>query len=138
MTIDAQAGALALIPSDAAGEESPALSVLRLANDADPLQAVLAGVDRIELHFPAFTDGRAFSQAWLLRRRRGFRGDIRATGEVLVDQLQQMARCGFSSAVLAPGQDPEVGRRQLVRYQGFYQGDVATVRPRFRHAGERA
>jgi len=138
MIIDFQASALALIPSDAVADESPALSVLRLANDADPLQPVLAGVDRIELHFPAFTDGRAFSQAWLLRRRRGFRGDIRATGEVLVDQLQQMARCGFSSAVLAPGQDMKVGRRQLVRYQGFYQGDVATVRPRFRHAGERA
>ena len=57
-------------------------------------------MERIELHFPKFTDGRAFSQAFLLRRRLGFKGDIRATGDVLIDQLVQMQRTGFSSAVL--------------------------------------
>ena len=73
---------------------------LQLANDADPLTQQLDGVHTIELHFPNFTDGRAFSQALMLRKRCGFAGDIRATGDVLVDQLSQMQRCGFSSAVL--------------------------------------
>jgi uncharacterized protein (DUF934 family) len=41
----------------------------------------------VELHFPKFTDGRAYSQAFLLRRRLGFSGEIRAIGDVLVDQL---------------------------------------------------
>ena len=66
----------------------------------------LDGVERIDLHFPKFTDGRAFSQAFLLRRRLGFQGDIRATGDVLIDQLVQMQRTGFSSAVLREGKDP--------------------------------
>src|SRR6218665_3002080 len=57
-----------------------------LANDANALALPLDGVERVDLHFPSFTDGRAFSQAYLLRRRRGFRGEIRATGEVLIDQ----------------------------------------------------
>ena len=58
----------------------------------------LDGVERIDLHFPKFTDGRAFSQAFLLRRRLGFKGEIRATGDVLIDQLVQMQRTGFDSA----------------------------------------
>ena len=70
-----------------------------LANDADALALPLDGVERVDLHFPNFTDGRAFSQAFLLRRRRGYQGDIRATGDVLIDQLVQMQRTGFSSAV---------------------------------------
>jgi uncharacterized protein (DUF934 family) len=76
--------------------------VLQLANDADPLaiEVCLADIERIDLNFPKFTDGRAYSQAFLLRRRLGFTGDIRATGDVLIDQLVQMERTGFSSAVL--------------------------------------
>ncbi|HWI80396.1 DUF934 domain-containing protein [Ramlibacter sp.] len=106
-------------------------TVLRLGNDADPLGAELAGVQRIELHFPKFSDGRAFSQALLLRRRRGFRGDIRATGDVLVDQLVQMQRSGFSSAVLRADQNVDFVPRQFDRYPAFYQGDAQDGRPRF-------
>jgi uncharacterized protein (DUF934 family) len=106
-------------------------AVLRLDNDADPLAVPLHGVERIELQFPKFTDGRAFSQAFLLRRRRGFKGDIRATGDVLVDQLLQMQRSGFSSAVLRPDQDARHAQRQLERYGAFYQGDAVVTGPRF-------
>jgi len=105
--------------------------VLRIDNGADPLQVPLEGVQRIELHFPKFTDGRAFSQALLLRRRRGFTGDIRATGDVLVDQLVQMQRSGFSSAVLRADQDVAHARRQFERYPAFYQGDAVDPRPLF-------
>lgn len=98
--------------------------VLTLTNDADPLTPDLQGVHRIDLHFPKFSDGRAFSQARLLRQRRGFTGEIRATGDVLVDQLQQMQRSGFSQAVLRADQSVAHGERQLARFATFYQGDA--------------
>jgi uncharacterized protein (DUF934 family) len=113
----------------------PEANVLRLGNDADPLTISLEGVDRIELDFPKFTDGRAFSQAWLIRRRRRFNGDIRATGDVLIDQLVQMQRTGFSSAVLKEGKDPADAARQFERYAAYYQGDVQEQRPLFARFG---
>lgn len=107
--------------------------VVQLPNDADPL-TLKDGIDsitRIELHFPHFTDGRAYSQAYLLRRRLGFKGDLRATGDVLIDQLLQMERTGFSSAVLKEGLSPADAQRQLDRFPAFYQGDLAHGAPRF-------
>ena len=104
--------------------------VLQLANDVDALSVPLEGVQRIDLAFPNFTDGRAFSQAYLLRRRRGFAGDIRAIGDVLIDQLVQMHRTGFSSAVLKEGVDAADAARQFERFAGFYQGDVE-AKPHF-------
>ena len=110
-------------------------NVIELANDADPLLLTLAGVDRIDLSFPKFTDGRAFSQAFLLRRRLDFKGEIRATGDVLVDQLAQMERSGFDVAVLRADQDMDVARRVLADYPGYgvgkYQGDAVDIRPHF-------
>jgi uncharacterized protein (DUF934 family) len=100
--------------------------VLRLPNDADLSGLDLQGVARIELDIPKFTDGRAFSQAHVLRRR-GFAGDIRATGDVLIDQLLQLQRSGFTSAVLREGQDAVHGARLLAHYSGFYQGDVQNL-----------
>ena len=108
--------------------------VLTLANDVDVSAVALEGVTRIDLHFPNFADGRAFSQAFLLRRRRGYTGEIRATGDVLIDQLVQMQRTGFTSAVLRADQDPTHAARQFARYARYYQGDAVTVQPRFREA----
>ena len=102
-----------------------------LANDADPLALPLDGVTRIDLNFPQFTDGRAFSQAYLLRRRRGFKGEIRATGDVLIDQLVQMERTGFSTAVLKQGLGTADAQRQFDRFKGFYQADATEHRPHF-------
>ncbi|MFT3666305.1 DUF934 domain-containing protein [Piscinibacter sp.] len=117
-------------PADAAG-----LKILQIANDAEvaelAAQGALDGVDRIELHFPKFTDGRAYSQAVLLRRRYRFRGDLRATGDVLIDLLVHMHRSGFSSAVLAEGVNAAAAERQFARYAAFYQGDVNEPRPLF-------
>jgi uncharacterized protein (DUF934 family) len=109
----------------------PQGQLLTLTNDADPLQQSLQDVQTIELHFPKFTDGRAFSQALMLRRRCGFEGEIRATGDVLVDQLSQMQRCGFSSAVLRADQDIAKGRELLSHFSAFYQGDVTQPQPLF-------
>jgi len=107
--------------------------VLQLANDADPLaiEVCLEDIERIDLNFPKFTDGRAYSQAFLLRRRLGFKGDIRATGDVLIDQLVQMERTGFSSAVLKEGVDASDAQRQFDRFAAFYQGDAVKTAPHF-------
>ena len=105
--------------------------VLELGNEADPRTLDLDSVARIDLHFPKFTDGRAYSQAFLLRRRLGFQGELRATGDVLIDQLVQMQRSGFDSAVLRNDQDTAHAKRQFDRFAAFYQGDAVTVQPHF-------
>lgn len=106
-----------------------------LANDLDPRELNLAGVERIELNFPKFSDGRAFSQAFLLSRRLHFTGDIRATGDVTADQLAQMQRSGFTSAVLRADQDLALAEQVLAAYPGFgmgaYQGDAVQASPHF-------
>ena len=109
-------------------------TVLQLPNDADPLaiEVCLNDVERIDLDFPKFTDGRAYSQAYLLRRRLGYKGDIRATGDVLIDQLVQMQRTGFSSAVLKEGVDASAAQRQFDRFAAFYQGDAIQATPIFK------
>ena len=76
--------------------ETPALT---LANTDDVLTLGdrLHGVKLVVLNFPKFTDGRAYSQARLLRERLGYQGGLRATGAVFLDQLPFLLRCGFDS-----------------------------------------
>ena len=113
-------------PSDA--------SVISLSNDADPRNLSLNGVKRINLHFPKFTDGRAYSQAFLLRRRLNFQGEIRATGDVLIDQLVAMSRTGFDVAVLRDGLDATAAQLQFDRFPAFYQGSAVDTQPLFAKA----
>ena len=124
-----------IIANNALPISAEAEKTLQIANDADLAQlaasGALEGVARIVLQFPKFTDGRAYSQALLLRRRYQFTGDIRATGDVLIDQLVHMHRSGFSSAVLAEGVDAAAAERQFARFSAFYQGDVLEPRPLF-------
>ncbi|BCN38549.1 hypothetical protein ALDI51_18680 [Alicycliphilus denitrificans] len=124
-----------IIAADAVPESAGTEKTLQIPNDADLAELVasgaLEGVQRVELQFPKFTDGRAYSQALLLRRRYRFAGDIRATGDVLIDQLVHMHRSGFTSAVLAPGVNADAAQRQFDRYSAFYQGDVLEPRPLF-------
>lgn len=104
---------------------------ISLANDVDPRTLDLTGVTRIDLQFPKFTDGRAYSQAFLLRRRLGFSGELRATGDVLIDQLVQMQRTGFDVAVLKQGVDASAAQRQFDRFTDFYQGSAVVTHPHF-------
>lgn len=107
---------------------------IELSNDADPRTLNLENIHRIDLHFPKFSDGRAFSQAFLLRRRLGFKGEIRATGDVLIDQLVQMQRSGFDAAVLREDQNPAYAQCQFDRFAAFYQGDAVSTHPKFNPA----
>ena len=111
-----------LVNANKASDGEVSSDTLALANDGDAQALSLEGLARIDLHFPKFTDGRAFSQAFVLRRR-GFKGDIRAHGDVLIDQLMQMQRSGFSSALLRADQNAEHGKKLLSQYSAFYQGD---------------
>lgn len=83
-------------------------------------QAILA-LPLIALNFPAFTDGRAYSQARLLRERLNYPGIIRACGEVLHDQLFFMRRCGFDSFEWPGNLDEAASPRALEAFSTAYQ-----------------
>ena len=121
-----------------AKEQNNSSKGIKIANSDDPREVSLTGVDSIELEFPRFTDGRAFSQAFLLSRRLGFKGEIVATGDVLIDQLAQMQRNGFTCAVLRDDQPLDVAERVLAAYPGHkvgaYQGDAVHAAPHFAHS----
>jgi uncharacterized protein (DUF934 family) len=91
---------------------------LRLPNDVPPLELArdIGRFDMIALAFPRFTDGRAYSQARLLRSRLSFRGELRATGNVLRDQLMFMRRCGIDTFEL---RDPAVASDWIAALQEF-------------------
>ena len=75
----------------------------------------------VALKFPKWVDGRAYSQAVVLRGRMKFGGEIIATGEVMLDMLPLLRRCGFDAAQLAGGQDPAAADRALGFFPGHYQ-----------------
>jgi uncharacterized protein (DUF934 family) len=110
-------------------------------NDADieDLAEDLPRIALVALHFPKWTDGRAYTQARLLRARYRYAGAVRATGEVLVDMMPLMARTGFDQVVLRPSEDREAAERALRFFPGHYQADVQQHRPLFAlPAGEAA
>jgi uncharacterized protein (DUF934 family) len=104
-----------------------------LPNGADvgELLADLPRLALLVLQFPKWTDGRAYSQARLLRGRHGFPGDLRASGEVLVDMLPLLQRTGFSSVQLRADQRIDHARRALRFFDGHYQGDLVEPQPFF-------
>lgn len=102
-------------------------------NDADieTLADDVARLALVVLQFPKWTDGRAYSQARLLRNRLRYRGELRARGEVLVDMLPLLARTGFDAAELRADQNPAHARRALDFFGSHYQGDAAQPLPLF-------
>ena len=105
--------------------------------DVDDLVPYLDRLAVIALVFPTFRDGRAYSQARLLRSRFRFSGEVRATGEVLVDMLPLLARTGFDAVALRADHSKEIAERALSFFaDGHYQGDVIEPLPRFRRGGE--
>ena len=96
---------------------------LRLPNDVAPMSLAqdIERFDLIALSFPRFTDGRAYSQARLLRGRFGYRGELRASGDVLRDQLLFMKRCGFDAFELGERAMVEDWPAALRDFDLFYQ-----------------
>jgi uncharacterized protein (DUF934 family) len=100
--------------------------------DVEDLAADLPRLALVALEFPKWVDGRAYSQAHVLRARLGYRGEIRATGEVLVDMMPLLQRCGFDAVVLREGERQASAERALGFFPaGHYQGDVLQPRPHF-------
>lgn len=111
---------------------------VRLASH-ERAEAIAADLDRlglVALEFPGFRDGRAYSTARVLRERYGYRGELRAVGNVLRDQLAFMQRCGFNAFAIA---DPEAlahYRAALAEISVVYQatGDGRVPVTRLRRA----
>lgn len=108
------------VPNDAAIED--------LAEDLASQRVEIA---LVALHFPKWVDGRAYSQARLLRSRYRYTGEVRATGEVLVDMLPLLARTGFDAALLRADQSIDAAERALGFFPAHYQADVHEHRPLF-------
>lgn len=105
-----------------------------LEPDAEPAELGndMHALPLIAVRFPKFTDGRGYSIAVLLRRRHGYRGELRAFGDVGRDQLFYQRRCGFDSFSLAPHRDPEAALAGLETFSVRYQGSVDDPLPLFR------
>ena len=89
--------------------------------DVDDLVPRLGRLAVVALVFPTFRDGRAYSQARLLRERHFYRGELRATGQVLRDQFLFMLRAGFDSFEVKKQSDAEAFANTVKRYSVFYQ-----------------
>ena len=106
---------------DAFLDQSNATAV-RLESDEDA-RKLLPFLDRlalIEVAFPAFRDGRGYSAGRILREA-GYTGELRAAGDVLVDQILPMRRCGFDAFAPDKPLDPAAVERVLDRYSNVYQ-----------------
>lgn len=93
------------------------------------IEAMLPRLELVVLNFAAFADGRAYSQARLLRERFSFQGDIRAQGEVLRDQLAFMQRCGISQFRLADSEDVDLALSAFTDISKTYQPELRQAVP---------
>ena len=96
------------------------------------LEDDLGALPLVAIHFPAFKDGRGYSYARELRTRYNFKGEGRATGDVLRDQLFYMTRCGFNAFEVREDRSIEEALQGLKDFSVTYQGDVNEQRPLYR------
>jgi uncharacterized protein (DUF934 family) len=106
---------------------------LRLAPAEDPAEIVpvLRHLYLVALEFPKFRDGRSYSSARILRERLGWHGQLRAVGDVLLEQAPQMIRCGFDAFQPVDGSSPEAWTRAGARFAHVYQRASDAREPAF-------
>ncbi|MDP3905753.1 DUF934 domain-containing protein [Novosphingobium sp.] len=122
---------------DAFGDQTNAAAVrLEPGDDARDLLPHLARIKLVEVNFPVFGDGRGYSSARILREA-GYTGELRAVGELLVDQLAYMRRCGFDAFAPDSALDPADAKAAFDRYGEVYQPTTDGRAPIWakRHAG---
>ena len=134
---------------DDAAHEEPAVSLTAFLDQSnatavrieagEDVRQLLPHLDRlalIEISFPAFGDGRGYSAARILREE-GYRSELRAEGDVLVDQIAYMRRCGFDSFAPSDPIDGDALERAMDRYDHVYQKTVDGRAPiwALRHGG---
>jgi len=105
-----------------------------LAGTDDPAKIApfLRSLPMVAVDFPKFTDGRGYSVAYLLRSRFGYRGELRAIGDVLPDQLFYMKRVGFDAFAVRADKDIRQALRSLQPFTDAYQGSWDNAIPAFR------
>lgn len=136
-TVPTDAGALGPVPAEVSSNgarEAEACEVLRLEAADEPASIAhrLGAASRVEVNFPSFTDGRGYSTARLLRERFGYRGELRAVGDVQRDQLFNLARCGFDAFMLRKDEDAAGALAALEDFSEAYQSSVERPLPLFR------
>jgi uncharacterized protein (DUF934 family) len=120
-------------------QEHADATALRISNDTSlaDIKCDIHGFSIIILVFPAFKDGRAYSQARLLRERYGYAGEIRARGDILRDQLLFMMRCGFDAFEFS-GADINGANEALKEFSFAYQLGSDSLAPIWRQRLDRA
>ena len=117
---------------DAWSVDVPVGVLLPNTADVEALAADLPRIALVALEFPKWVDGRAYSQAHVLRARLRYAGEVRATGEVVVDMMPLLQRSGFDAVVLREGERQSSAERALGFFPaGHYQGDVLQPVPLF-------
>jgi len=101
-------------------DQTPAL----IADDLD-------GLPLVAIDFPIFTDGRGFSYGRALREHYGYKGEVRAIGEFIRDQLYYLSRCGFDAYALTTS-DPHAALASFNDFSDGYQGSISQPQPFFR------
>jgi uncharacterized protein (DUF934 family) len=106
---------------------------VRLAADDEPESLILdlPHLEIVALTFPKYRDGRAYSAARILRERLGFRGELRAVGDVLLEMGHLLVRCGFDAVEPADNATPEQWTRVAHRYRHVYQRAADKREPAF-------
>ena len=113
---------------------APEAPALRLEPTDDPAGFAerLGAAARVEVNFPKFSDGRGYSIARLLRERHGYRGELRAVGDIQRDQLFYLSRVGFDAFQLREGEDADEALAALRDFSEAYQASVERPQPLFR------
>ena len=106
--------------------------ILQPEDDPLVLADVLPSLALICVNFPSFTDGRGYSIARLIRERLGWKGELRAVGDIQRDQIPYLSRVGFNAFALKPGQDVEAVLGAFNDFSEAYQADADQPLPLFR------
>ena len=104
------------------------------ADDLSDVAQQFAAWPLVAIDFPKFTDGRGYSIAWRVRNHYKYNGELRAVGNVLVDQLFFMLRVGFDTLALDPKVVGATAKRNLAPFPDVYQGSTDNPAPLFRRA----
>ncbi|MEM1051652.1 MAG: DUF934 domain-containing protein [Pseudomonadota bacterium] len=126
----------ATVTVDAILEQTNATAVrIEPGDDARVLLPFLDRLALIEVNFPAFGDGRGYSSARILREA-GFSGELRAVGDVGIDQLSHMRRCGFDAFAPQKPLNQEDAKRAFATWENVYQASIDRRRtiPQIRHS----
>ncbi len=106
--------------------------LLESDTNIDEIAEQLLAIKLIAINFPVFTDGRGYSIARSLREHYNYKGEIRAVGDVMQDQLYYMRRCGFNSFMLKQGRSLSLAVKALFPFKESYQAAIDQPKPLFR------